>query len=310
MQFILLAYEKAKENLCFFYFMKIVLLIFKKSNNNELLEQYPQYSQILAVCIQFLKDNHTVKNDSLILEIMLYIVDMFNFLTKFNLLHEKLNNADVMAHLVQMLEQHDNAFIMKSLTATLLEASKITAFYPDLLSENSLNVFLNKMLLYQGESDSLNNMFDCLRNIIQQTKTPIKYILSTSILKITEDSSIRWAEIQENNIYCLLKVLNYNIRFLNDEEEEVNKEDLSEIPLKNSSDKMPTAELLQELQTKALKYSIMAITNILFKTEKDLIFYKKLSILSILQENCKFEVDPQMNLRLLYLLNISLGKQH
>jgi hypothetical protein len=32
-----MAYEKAKENLCFFYFMKIVLLIFKKSCNNELL---------------------------------------------------------------------------------------------------------------------------------------------------------------------------------------------------------------------------------------------------------------------------------
>jgi len=53
----------------------------------------------------------------------------------------------------------------------------------------------------------------------------------------------------------------------------------------------------------------MAITNILIQTNKDLIFYKKLSILSILQENCKFEVDPQMNLRLLYLLNISLGKK-
>lgn len=53
----------------------------------------------------------------------------------------------------------------------------------------------------------------------------------------------------------------------------------------------------------------MAITNILIQSNKDLIFYKKLSILSILQENCKFEVDPQMNLRLLYLLNISLGKK-
>ena len=53
----------------------------------------------------------------------------------------------------------------------------------------------------------------------------------------------------------------------------------------------------------------MAITNILIQSNKDLIFYKKLSILSILQENCKFEVDPQMNLRLLFLLNISLGKK-
>lgn len=79
--------------------------------------------------------------------------------------------------------------------------------------------------------------------------------------------------------------------------------------IKTTSEKIPTPELLQELQVKALKYSIMAITNILIQTNKDLIFYRKLSILSILQENCKFEVDPQMNLRLLYLLNISLSKQ-
>lgn len=137
--------------------------------------------------------------------------------------------------------------------------------------------------------------------------------------------------MHENNIYCLLKVLNYNIRFLNDEDEDAREmaearmmsdaaagasgaahdaSNLAEIPIKTTSDKMPSVELLQELQQKALKYSIMAITNILIQTEKDLILYKKLSILSILQENCKFEVDPQMNLRLLYLLNISLGKQH
>jgi hypothetical protein len=54
----------------------------------------------------------------------------------------------------------------------------------------------------------------------------------------------------------------------------------------------------------------MAITNILIQTDKnDLIFFRKLSILSILQEHCKFEHDPQMNLRFLYLLNISLSRQ-
>jgi hypothetical protein len=91
-----------------------------------------------------------------------------------------------------MLSVHENAFIMKALSSVLLESSKITAFYPDLLSDTSLSIFLNKMLNYQGEPDSLSNMFDCLRNIIQQTKTPIKYLLSTSILKITEDNTIQW----------------------------------------------------------------------------------------------------------------------
>ena len=125
------------------------------------------------------------------------------------------------------------------------------------------------MLNYQGEPDSLSNMFDCLRNIIQQTKTPIKYLLSTSILKITEDRSIKWSLIQENNIYCLLKVLNYNIRFLSDEEEEAKDQhdattggddpgkptslaaehsNLANIPIKTTSEKIPSVELLQELQ--------------------------------------------------------------
>lgn len=207
---------------------------------------------------------------------------------------------------------------MKSLTATLLESSKITSFYPDLLSDKSLNIFLMKMLEYSGEPDSLSNMFDCLRNIIQQTKTPIKYLLSTSILKITEDQTrIQWSTIDENNIYCMLKVLNYNIRFLNDEEDDHINNDAKknpsniDIPIKSTSEKLPTPELLHELQQKTLKYSIMAITNILIQTNKnDLIFFKKLSILSILQEHCKFELDAQMNLRFLYLLNMSLCKSN
>lgn len=270
MQFILLAYEKAQENLCFFYFMKIVLLIVKKSDNNNLMKTYKQYNHILTTCIQFLKTNQNVKNDPLVLEILLYIIDMLNFLIKFHSLHEKLNDNDVVSNLIEMLAIHDNAFIMKSLSSTLLESSKITVFYPDLLSDHSLNIFINKMLNYQGEPDSLSNMFDCLRNIIQQTKTPIKYLLATSILKITEDQNIQWQQLQENNIYCLLKVLNYNIRFLNDEEEEPKESGTkggelkgANNPIKTTSDKIPTPELLHELQQKALKYSIMAITNIL-----------------------------------------------
>lgn len=219
MQFILLAFEKAPENLCFFYFMKIVLLLVKKFDNNSLVKSNKQYNQMINTCIQFLKNNSNVKNDPLILEILLYIIDMLNFLIKFNLLHEKLNDNDVISNLIQMLQTHDNTYIMKSLSSILLESSKITAFYPDLLSDTSLSIFLKKMLHYTGDQDSLSNMFECLRNIIQQTKSPIKYLIATSVLKITEDNTIQWRVIQENNIYCLLKVLNYNIRFLYDEED-------------------------------------------------------------------------------------------
>ena len=289
MQFILLAYEKAEENLCFFYFMKIVLLIVKKSDNNALLKTYKQYGHILNAAIQFLKANYQQKNDPLVLEILLYIIDMVNFLTKFHLLHDTLNDNDVVNFLIQMLSLHDNVYVMKSLSSTLLEASKITTFYPDLLSDKSLNIFLQKLLQYH-DNDTLSNMFDCLRNIIQQTKIPIKYLLATSILKITEDKAIDWSKVQKENIYCILKVLNYNIRYLDDDEEPADSK--SSIPLKSTSDKAPTPELLQELHTKSLKYSIIAITNILIQSnEHDLIFYRKLNLLSILQHHCKFEMD-------------------
>ena len=82
-----------------------------------------------------MKNNCSVKNDPLILEILLYIIDMLNFLMKFHLLHDKLNDNDIVSHLIKMLDMHDNAFIMKSLSSILLESSKITAFYPDLLSD-------------------------------------------------------------------------------------------------------------------------------------------------------------------------------
>lgn len=172
--------------------MKIVLLVVKKFDNNSLLKQNKHYNHMISTCITFLKNNSGVKNDPLVLEILLYIIDMLNFLINFSQLHDKLNDNDVVSSLIQMLETHDNTYIMKSLSSILLESSKITAFYPDLLSEQSLNVFLLKMLHYNGDEDSLNNMFECLRNIIQQTKAPIKYLLATSILKLTEDPKIKW----------------------------------------------------------------------------------------------------------------------
>ena len=88
-----------------------------------------------------------------------------------------------------------------------------------------------------------------------------------------------------------MKVLKYNLSYLDDEEEDDHEKAAKQkIPIKSTSEKVPTPELLHELQTKSLKYSIMAITNILIQTDKnDLIFFKKLNILGILQEHCKFE---------------------
>jgi hypothetical protein len=64
------------------------------------MKSYKQYNHIITTCIQFLKNNCNVKNDPLILEILLYIIDMLNFLMKFHHLHEKLNDNDVVSHLI------------------------------------------------------------------------------------------------------------------------------------------------------------------------------------------------------------------
>ncbi len=130
-----------------------------------------------------------------------------------------------MIEIIQMIKIHENPLIMKSLTATLLESSKITTFYPDLLKDQSLNILLNKVISYTIEPNSLNNIFECIRNIIQQTKSPIKYLIATSILKITEDNQVNWKNCNESNLFFLLKILTQNINFLTDDDDE-NKENV------------------------------------------------------------------------------------
>ena len=65
-----------------------------------------------------------------------------------------------------MLSIHENNHIVKALTSTLNEASKITVFYPDLLNDHSLNIVLNKILNSVLEVKSLDNLFESLKNIL------------------------------------------------------------------------------------------------------------------------------------------------
>jgi hypothetical protein len=154
-----------------------------------------------------LKINKENKSDPLTLEILLYIIDMINYLMKFHLLHEKLNKFDILVEIIHMIKIHENPLIMKSLTATLLESSKISIFFTDLLKDQTLNILTFKILTYNVEPYSLSNIYECLRNIIQQTKSPIKYLIAASILKITEENSVDWKSCNENNLFFLLKIL-------------------------------------------------------------------------------------------------------
>lgn len=65
------------------------------------------------------------------------------------------------------------------------------------------------------ENKTLENLYECLRNILVQTKIPVKYLIATAILKITENK-MNWKEKDESNITIILKVLHFNIKSLED----------------------------------------------------------------------------------------------
>jgi flagellar biosynthesis component FlhA len=96
------------------------------------------------------------------------------------------------------------------------EASKITPpiFYPNLLNESALGTLLKKLLTPKLKLSSLEIIYESLRNIMLQTKVPIRYLIAASVLKLTEDPSQVWADKEDINIVMLLKVLSFNIKNL------------------------------------------------------------------------------------------------
>ena len=72
------------------------------------------------------------------------------------------------------------------MSLALKEASNTTQFYPDLLSDNALNAVLIKILNSETQQSSLEPLYESLNSVMNKTKAPIKYLLATSVLKLTE----------------------------------------------------------------------------------------------------------------------------
>jgi len=212
------------------------------------------------------------------------------------MLYTHLNSNEIVHFFIEMLNIHENSHILKALTSSLLEASKNTIFYPDLLNDHSLNIVLQKIINGEMETKSFENLYECIRNILLQTKVPVKYLIASAILKQTEIRG-NWKEKEEDNIVTILKVLNFNIKLSDD------GRDL----LQTSNADLET---FSDLQKKALKYSLIAVTNIVLKTNPEFIFSKKVNLVQLLLENANFESDSQLNLRFLYLLYISLDRNN
>ena len=122
-EFILTAHEKTSENLCFYYVMKIVMHI-KKVDINSLLNSHHFVNDIFRLSVKFFRENHKEKNDNLVLEIQLYLIDFFKYLMDFQSLHETLNSNDIVFIMIVMLRAHENEYILKALASALQKAAK------------------------------------------------------------------------------------------------------------------------------------------------------------------------------------------
>jgi hypothetical protein len=87
-----------------------------------------------------------------------------------------------------MIKVHEQTYVVKSLCQVIEEASKITIFYPYLMNESALGALLKKLLTPKLKLSSLDLIYESLRNIMLQTKVPIRYLIAASVLKLTENS--------------------------------------------------------------------------------------------------------------------------
>lgn len=162
------------------------MLLTKKSDNNQLFKQSDKFKKVLDKISTNFKKNMREQDDELVKEILLYQVDYFKFLMEFEVLHAFLTQKEVVSHLIEMLSFHKNEKIVKAISNALKEASDTTQFYPDLLSDNALNTILTKIISQETQQSSLEPLYDCLNNVMNKTKAPIKYLMATSVLKLTE----------------------------------------------------------------------------------------------------------------------------
>lgn len=184
---------------------------------------------------------------------------------------------------IEMLKVHDQPFVVKSLCQVIEEASKITLFYPDLLNESALGTLLKKLLTPKLKLSSLDLIYESLRNIMDQTKIPIRYLVAASVLKLTESQNENWAEKDDVNVENLLKVLAFNIKTLS-KASQASEEKKNEISAMEGHQ-------FKGLISKTIKYSLMGMTNILIKTKPTIIFTSSDNLLQLLTEYSVFEQD-------------------
>jgi len=224
-------------------------------------------------------------------------------------LSKELVTNEVLETLVATVYAHENVALLKSLSVCFLELSKQVTFLGELARESLIQKLVFKQISKGLTPESLANFFEFFRNFIQSTRLPVKYLLAAQILQLSEDPKVKWERIPELNCHYLIKVLKYIIKFFKDQTAEEAEQPLEKPSVEVDPESLFSEESTKALEKKTISYSLKSMTNILIQIDADLLFDRKLRVLSLLQEHCRLESDIQMNLRFLQLLNISLTKK-
>jgi hypothetical protein len=99
----------------------------------------------------------------------------------------------------------------------------------------------------------------------------------------------------------LLKVLTFNIKNLSQAQAATKHNESGTNDLQSTE-----GHQFKGLAAKTVKYSLMAISNLLIKTKPGIIFTNQDSLLELLTEHSTFEQDNQMHLRFVYLVYLAL----
>jgi len=104
-----------------------------------------------------------------------------------------------------------------------------------------LGAILGKMTAGQVDPKSLENLGEALNKILVSTKVPVKYLVASQVLKVTEQSK-GWKDKEPDTIEMLSRVLHTIVSSL--------EEGKGDLLANNQSDNLET---FQDLSYKALK---------------------------------------------------------
>jgi hypothetical protein len=237
---------------------------------------------VLMICDEFFAKMYLETTDTMVVEAVLYYVDFVKYLMGFSRAHEHIRQQHTIPKLFEMLRSHKQPQVVMSVCSALNEAAKHKMFYTELLGEMQVDTLLKAISSGEGTEVCLS----MLMKLIDNTKPPVKYLIAAKVLKLSENAD----SLLSINLSLLIRLLCY----INDSASKYQEPDSA-------------FENFTGIVLKTLKFGLVATTNLLLKSDIDVLL-SSLPLLKSLLFHAAFERDTQINLRVLFLLQVHLRK--